>query len=165
MKLCFSTLGCTEREFDEILELAKRYGIDALEIRGVSGEMDNDKISAFSVEKREETLAKFKSGGIAPRILGTSCSFHDERKYNAAIAEGYSAIDIAQRLGFLGIRVFGNNVVGDEAECVQRVSEGVRTLCEYARDKGVYVLLETHGDFNTRGRLGAVRDQIGRAHV
>ena len=156
MKICFSTLGCSERDLDGVLALAKKYNIDAIELRGLDGEMNNRKIAALSPECREQTLSKLSEEGISPVVLGTSCSFHDEAKYTSFIEEGYASIDIAQSFGFRGIRVFGNNVVGDEADCVRRVGEGVRTLCEYAEEKGVKVLLETHGDFNTRERIGAV---------
>ena len=37
MKLCFSTLGCHDRTLEEIFSLAKKFNIDALEIRGVNG--------------------------------------------------------------------------------------------------------------------------------
>lgn len=158
MKICFSTLGCAERDLDGVIALAKEYNFDAIELRGLGGEMDNRNILELSVGAREETLKKLRESNIAPLVLGTSCSFHDETKYASFIEEGYAAIDIAQSFGFRGIRVFGNNVVGDETECVRRVGEGIRTLCEYAADKGVDVLLETHGDFNTRQRLGAVCD-------
>lgn len=33
MKFCFSTLGCTERGLCKVLTLAKKYSIDALELR------------------------------------------------------------------------------------------------------------------------------------
>ena len=153
MKICFSTLGCDERSLDEVIALAKKYNIDAIELRGLGGEMDNRKIAALSPESREDTLRKLCESRVSPWVMGTSCVFHDEAKYAAFLEEGYSAIDLAQSFGFRAIRVFGNNVVGDEDECVRRVGEGVRTLCEYAKDKGVDVLLETHGDFNTRERL------------
>lgn len=153
MKICFSTLGCAERDLDGVLALAKKYNMDAIELRGLGGEMDNRKIAALSPECREETLGKLRESRVAPVVLGTSCSFHDQAKYASFIEEGYAAIDVAQSFGFRGIRVFGNNIVGEEDECVRRVGEGVRTLCEYAKDKGVDALLETHGDFNTRERL------------
>ena len=57
MKFCFSTLGCTERSLDDVLTLAKKYSIDALELRGLDGVMDNRKIAALSPESREETLS------------------------------------------------------------------------------------------------------------
>ena len=158
MKICFSTLGCTERSLEEILALAEKYSIDALELRGMGGVMDNRKIEAFLPEKREETKGKLAASGISPLILGTSCKFHDASKLGEAMDEGYASIDIASAMGFRGIRVFGNNIKGDEVECLDRICGGISQLCEYAAEKGVMVLLETHGDVNTTERLGAVAD-------
>ena len=165
MKFCFSTLGCTERGLCEVLELAKKYSIDALELRGLGGEMDNRKIGALAPEKREETLKCFEEYGVKPLVLGTSCSFHDAAKLDAFLEEGYRSIDIAQSFGFGAIRVFGNNIRGDEVECLDRIANGISVLCEYAANKGVDVLLETHGDVNTRERLGAVAEICGKYEI
>ena len=162
MKFCFSTLGCTERSLEEVLSLAKKYSIDALELRGVDGVMDNRKIAALASEKRDETLAKFAEYGVKPLVLGTSCKFHDAEKLDESLEEGYRSIDIAESLGFRAIRVFGNNIKGDENECLDRIAGGISLLCEYAVGKGVDVLLETHGDVNTAERLGAVAKICGK---
>ncbi len=156
MKLCFSTLGCTERSLEDILSLANKYGMDALEVRGIEGVLDNSLIPEFKRESSESTVEAFKKAGIKPLVLGTSSSFHDVAKYDSAIEEGIRAVDIASRLGFFGVRVFGDFIVGDERECIRRVAEGVYTLCRYAEEKRVKVLLEVHGEFNTIERLAPI---------
>jgi sugar phosphate isomerase/epimerase len=162
MKFCFSTLGCTEYSLDEALALANRFDIPALELRGLCGEVDIRKMAELKPENRAATKEKFREYGIEPLILGTSCKFHDAEKLDDAIAEGIYAIDTARDIGFSGIRVFGNNVKGDEEECLNRIANGISTLCEYAADKGVDVLLETHGDVNTASRLGKVAEICGK---
>ena len=49
-KICFSTLGCIDNTLEQTVALAKKYGIDTLEIRGIAGEMDNTKIECFLPE-------------------------------------------------------------------------------------------------------------------
>ena len=78
MKICFSTLGCAERDLDGVLALAKKYNLDAIELRGLGDEMDDRKIAALSPECREEPLGKLRASRVAPVVLGTSCSFHDQ---------------------------------------------------------------------------------------
>lgn len=152
MNLCFSTLGCTELELTEILALAKEHDIHALEIRGIDGVMDNRKIDAFAPDKLEETRLLFDQYDVSPRVLGTSCSFHTPIKYADAMEEGRASIDIAAQLGIPYIRVFGNNLVGEnEAErkiCSDHVAYGIKSLCDYASKISVSVLLEVHGDYN-----------------
>lgn len=161
MKLCFSTLGCHDYSLEEILSLAKTNGIDALEIRGISGELDNGKITCFSEKRVAKTRESFALSSVRPLVLGTSCTFHTPSKYEAALAEGYAAIEIASRIGFSAIRVFGDRIEGDEEECIARVCEGVLTLCRYAERFGVDVYLEVHGEFNTEERLLRVIERCG----
>ena len=161
MKLCFSTLGCSDRSLDEILSLAKSYQTHAIEIRGIGGTLNNREIEAFFPTNLQRTLQKFESAGIFPSVLGTSCSFHREEKFEAAIMEGVGAIRIASALGIPFIRVFGDKLLPNEKEaCVDRIVKGLHRLCQ--EDERVTVLLEIHGDFNTEETLLPVLDSMSR---
>lgn len=149
MNLCFSTLGCTERSLDEIFDLCACFGFKMLEIRGIGGVLDNRLIPDFSAKKIDTTVKKFKSAGVTPLILGTSCSFHEKDNFENALSEGRAAILTAAALGASGIRVFGNNLGKNPAESTERVIDGISTLCQTADENGVDILLEVHGDFNT----------------
>lgn len=153
MKLCFSTLGCVENSLQQIIELAVSYGMDGVEFRGVGGQMDNTKIEAFSPQLADSTRAALGASGIRSVVLGTSCAFHNEKKRASAAKEGRQCIDIAQRMGIPYIRVFGNNIEGDREECIPSVAMGIGDLCAYGAERGVGVLLEVHGDFNTAESL------------
>ena len=48
MKLSFSTLGCPNWSFDEILLRANQYGYDGVAFRGLGGEFDLTKVPEFS---------------------------------------------------------------------------------------------------------------------
>lgn len=161
MKLCFSTLGCVEKELDEVITLANEYGIEALEIRGLGGVIASGDIKEFTEESATNTKMKLTKNALVPHVLGTSCTFHTEEKYAKAMAEGKECIEIAERVGFPFIRVFGNNITDEREECIARVAKGISELCAYARDKGVYVLLEVHGDFNTVENLSPVIEGLG----
>lgn len=165
MKLCFSTLGCTELSLDEILILARAFDIHALEIRGIGGVMDNRKIAALSPENAPRTSELLAQNRVRPQVLGTSCAFHDSAKTAAAIEEGKASIDIAARLGIPYIRVFGNKLVGEgEAEratCTARVAAGIAEVCDYAAGTPVSVLLEVHGDYNTIETLSPILAALG----
>lgn len=164
MNLCFSTLGCTEWELEEILKLAEHYGIHALEIRGIGGIMDNRMIDALSQENIEQTLAAMKKHQVKPWVLGTSCSFHAQDKWEAAVEEGKACIDIAASMGIPYIRVFGNKLVGEtvteQNACFARVAQGIAELCRYAAETEVSILLEVHGDYNRIETLERVTDYL-----
>lgn len=153
IKKCFSTLGCHDRSLEEVLSLAKKYGISALEVRGLNGVLDNGEIPYFSLKQAEETKGLFASYGVKPLILGTTCMFHNEAKYKAAICEGRTAIERAGLIGFKGIRVFGDHIEGNERVCLSRIAEGISRLCSYAELFGIKVYLEVHGEINIIPRL------------
>ena len=163
IKWCFSTLGCADRNLFDILSLADRYNISALEVRGIAGELQNERIDDFSPENAQQTKNAFEKANVRPLILGTSVSLHDEKYFNKNIYDGKQALDIAQRTGFSAIRVFGDRITDNEKECIQRVSSGVNELCLYAEKSGVSVFLEVHGDFNTVSRLLPVCEYCGNS--
>lgn len=160
MNLCFSTLGCTERSLKDIISLAARYGIEDLELRGMSGSTDISVIPEFSDENIGNTKEMFLRAGISPVALGTSCAFHSEKKLEAALDEGRRSITLAKKLGIPYIRVFGNKFGDDRRAATQRVIDGIGELCDFAADSGVSVLLEVHGDFCNEAALSPVVDGL-----
>ena len=160
MKLCFSTLGCHDYSLSEILKLAQTYHVSAIEVRGIDNEMSNERFSDFMEYQVEQTKKDLKQAGVIPLSLGTSCKFHDESTVDKNIEKAKTEIDIAQRVGFKAIRVFGNNIVEPETECIQRVAKALDAVCAYAKNKDVQVYLEVHGDFNTVERLNALIEQM-----
>lgn len=161
MKLSISTLGCPGWDFMKVLEEYKKLGCD-IEVRGIDGEMDPDKIVRFSAEKAEETKALLKEYGIKIVGFGTSCNFHDPMTQGKNIAEAKAAIDVCVRMGIPAIRVFGNNIPDKEkmAETAHTLCEGLKAVCAYGAEKGVYCNLEIHGDFNSPEALEMVMAEM-----
>ncbi len=156
MKLCFSTLGCVEKGLEELIVLAKKFSLTGLEIRGIGGRMENTEIADLKPENATKTKFMLEKAGITPVVLGTSCMFHTEELSARAMREGRDSICIAEAVGIPYIRVFGNRIAGDRADCIRRVSEGIAGLCRFAADKNVSVLLEVHGDYNTAEALAPI---------
>ncbi len=151
MKLAFTTLGSPDWSFDKTLEEARKLGFEAIEIRGVEGKMLANEIIQFFPENQAETKAKLAAYNLEICGFGTSVKFHDFDKYDAAIAEGKTAIDVCARMGIPSIRVFGDRIASEDVRdaVIQKAITGMRELCAYAAGKNVKVLLEVHGDFNT----------------
>lgn len=165
VKLSFSTLGCPNWPWQTVLDRAAEYGYSGLEIRGVNGVMAADEIGALAPENRKSLAGELESRGLSIVCLGTSCSFHDPEKFDAAVDEGKKAIDVAAGIGAPFIRVFGDQIASPELrdEVIDRVSRGVNTLCDYAKGSSVRVLQEVHGDFNRLETLLPVAKSIGNA--
>ena len=151
MKISFTTLGCPDWSFEKILSEAKRMGYNGIEVRGIEGEMRAEKMPQFFPENAEKTKAMIKEHGLVLSGFGTSVNFHDDDNYENALEEGRQAIDVCVRMGIPRIRVFGDKIPSEDvkAHTIDNVAKGLRILCEYARGKGVDVLLEIHGDFKS----------------
>jgi sugar phosphate isomerase/epimerase len=166
MKISFTTLSCPNWSWEKILDEASKLGFDGIEIRGLQGEMFLPKCEPFFQENIAKTLQNVKEKGLEICCLDTSCTFHDQEKYDAAMEEGRATIDLAQQLGTPYIRVFGDKIPdqAQKAETIAMVAKGLQTLGKYAEGKGVYVLIETHGDFSdTTDLLAALKQTTSEA--
>lgn len=162
MKVAFSTLACPNWSWDTIISQAQRLGFDGIELRGIQGEMYLSKAMPFLPEHLERTKMQLKEKGLEICSLDTSCTFHDEEKFDKSIEEGKDTIDLATELGVPFIRVFGDNIpdISQLDDVIDRVAKGLSILGNYAKNKNVFVLLETHGDFINHSLLTSVFNKV-----
>ncbi len=144
-RLSFSTLGCPELSFDEILQTAKVHGIRHIELRGILDRVSTNTIPELFSEYREQTAQKLRDAGVDICVLGCSASFHKGEE--EALRECAYAIEAAKALSVPYIRVFGDRYEDDQM--LAAVAKGLRRACNMAKDNGVRVLLETHGNITT----------------
>lgn len=84
MKLGFSTLGCPQWDWAEILGTAKDMGIDGIEIRGVANEIDPMKITIFDEEHLEETRRQLSQSGIEIPMIASSVTLGENQEVKRA---------------------------------------------------------------------------------
>ena len=163
MKLAFSTLGCPDWNFDRILEQAREMGYRAIEVRGIEGEMRADRMRPFLPKNRQRSVKQLQECGLEICSFGASASFGEERRAEA-LDDGRAAIDLCEQIGIPYVRVFGTKpkLVGSLCEQVKWTAFGARELCDYAGPRGVQILLEVHGWFQTAPRILEVAEQVGR---
>lgn len=149
MNLSFSTLSCPDWTWQKILKEARVNGYQGIEVRGINGEMYLPNAEQFSDENILETIDELKKQGLTITDIGSSVKFHEPETYEENIVEGKEYIELAYRLGVPYIRVFGNKILNmaQKEDSINKVIQGITDLCQYAEDKGVSCLLETHGDF------------------
>lgn len=167
--LSFSTLGCPDWTFEQIADFASRHGYRGLEIRGLKRQMDLVKCPEFSSENRKETLKLMKAKGLHFVNLGSSANLHlvdpIERKKN--LDEGRRFIDLAQQLHCPYVRVFPNNLPKDrdKNETMGLITKGLLELGDYAKERGVVVLMETHGDLVKTADLASIMQSAAHPSV
>lgn len=156
MTPCFSTLGCVDYTLDQILALAARFGIPALELRGMEGSVKPREIPALAPDRIGETAASI-TAAVQPAVYGSSIALTDAAQDEDRLTAGLAEIDVAAALGFPQLRVFGNRFIdGDEAASVKAASDVLHRLCAYAAPKGIDILLEVHGDFTRAETFSAL---------
>ena len=147
----FSTLGCPKWDWIETLDFAAAHGFAAVELRGIHETLDLSARPEFQPGRMAQTRRELADRGLVVPCLGASINLHeqDAAKLKDAMAETRRFIDVASAMGTPYVRVFGNKLLpGMSREAVLAyIARGLHELGEYARPRGVTVLLESHGDF------------------
>ena len=149
--LSFSTLGCPDWTFQQIIDFAAQHNYQGIEIRCIQRQLDITKRAEFnSIDSISATLSRIKSKGLQIVDLGSSCTLHisDPVKRKENLDEGRRFIDLAQKISCPYVRVYPNNIPKDEEKqlVLDRIIQGFKELGDYAKGTGVKVLMETHGD-------------------
>lgn len=145
MKFAFSTLGCPDWTFSEMVSTAKDLGLDAIEIRGI----ENEVFAPFAKPFREENIAKtidfLNKKNIKISLLATGACVGVASHIESAFGEAMVYTDLASKLGVKFIRIMiTNKPQAEPADFVAAVFAFQR-ICDYAEKKGVIPLIETNG--------------------
>jgi sugar phosphate isomerase/epimerase len=151
LPLGFSTLGSPKWTWPQTLDFASAHGFAGIELRGILDAMDLSKVPEFQPDRIAQSKRDLAAHGLVVPCLGASVNLHeqDEAKLGAAMAETRRFIDLASALDAPYVRVFGNEYPKGLTRdaTLAYIARGLRELGEYARPKGVTVILESHGQF------------------
>ncbi len=167
--LSFSTLGCPDWTFQQIIDFAEQHHYNGIEVRGILRQLDLGQCKEFSKENKATTLKLMKDKGLRFVDFGASCNLHiadpQERKKN--IDEAKRFIDLAQEFNCPFIRVFPNNFPKEEEKntTMDRIAKGLLELGDHAKGSNVSVLVESHGDLLFIEDLEKVMKASDHPHV
>ena len=151
LPLGFSTLGCPNWPWPRILDFAAEQQFAAVELRGILSNMDLSQVPELAPDHIADATQQLARHGLVVSCLGASATMHDmdPAEHAAQLDEARRFIDLAQQLGAPFVRVFGNEYVKDvpRDQMLAHIAGALRALGDYARPKGVAVLIESHGDF------------------
>lgn len=166
MKICFSTLGCPDWSWKDIISTAKDFGYDGLEIRGISNEMYVPRIKEFSTPYIHQTLDTLERLGLEIPCLTSACYIYNRDDLDKNIEDAKQYIDKAQELNVPYVRVLGDKAPepGKDID-VNVVRESLMKLGKYAGDKNVVVLIETNGVFSDSAILKKLLDDVNSKNV
>jgi len=167
MKLSFSTLGCPDFDWSDIYSVAKDFGFDGIEMRGLGDKIFSVHAKPFSKEGLPGTLKLLKKLKLEIPCLSSGCCLADKEKAEENQKELKEYIDLAAKLGSSYIRILGDYTAEPRAEVDDEfVLEQLKRLIPYAEERGVTLLLETNGVYTDTARLArllarAQSDYIG----
>jgi sugar phosphate isomerase/epimerase len=149
--LAFSTLGCPQWPFAQILDFAAANSFSAVEIRCILGDLDLPNRPEFAPEHIAATKKAIAAHGLKVSDLGSSSEMHhtDPDKRAKSLADAKRFIELAEKLEAPYVRIYGNKLEGPQDECIRRVAAGMRELAVFAKPHNVTVIIESHGDFVT----------------
>jgi fatty-acyl-CoA synthase len=166
MKTAFSTLGCPDWSWDEIVTMAKDLAFDGIEIRGVGQELIASRTAPFRPTEKQATLHRLSSLGIGISCISSSCCLTEATTSPACLEEGFDSIDLAASIGCRFVRILADRnphpttAVDDIAITTPMVS-----LAAHALLKGVVLLVETNGAFGDSMRLRRLIDRVASPAV
>ena len=153
-KLAFSTLACPDWTWSELIRNATRYGYTGLEVRLLRGETNLLALPEFQPDQLAARRQECAALGL--EVCGLSSSVRFDYAEPAQVEEqlgiGRRYLELAQQLDAGFVRVFGDvlppeSQPGDRQRRFDQIAAGLRKLGQAAREVGVMVLMETHGDF------------------
>jgi len=106
MKLSVMTLGCPAWDLETILTRVKHYGFDAIDLRGVAGEIDITRLPAFTTGVAE-TRSRIDDAGLEVSGISSSIAVCDPGHREKNIDEAKRTIPVVLALGTKNIRIFG----------------------------------------------------------
>lgn len=167
--IAFSTLACPDWTLPQMMGAAVAFGYDGIELRSVEGQLELDKLAAFSSERLPEIRRQLQDHALAIVGIGTSCTFHtsDAHLRSLAIDSTVRMAELASALGAPAIRVFGDRIQPGVSrdETVNWIAEGLSTLTDRLDGTGVSVWLETHGDFTSANALTSILQKADRPSI
>lgn len=167
--LSFSTLGCPDWEFEQIINFAASHGYQGIEIRGLKRQMDLTQSAEFNtVENIQASLRLMKKKRLRFVGLGSSANMHEEgTEREKSLAEARQFIDLAEKIKCPYVRVFPNKLPKEQDKeiTINRIVSGLSELGNYAGNKNVTVLMETHGDVTDTGDILQIMQAVAHPHV
>lgn len=148
MKLSFSTIGCPEWSWDNMLATAKDLGFDGIEIRGIENELNVPKAKPFLDENICSTKDRLRKLNIEIPCLTSSCYLFDKMNIATYLNDGKEYIELANKMNTSFVRVLGDrNPEPSSVIDVDFVAANISVLAAYAQQRGVTILIETNGIF------------------
>jgi len=161
MKLAFSTLGCPDFSWNDIYSMAKDFGFDGIEIRGLGNEIFAVNAQPFKEDQLPHTLKKLSELHLEIPCLSSGCCLKIAENADKNYEEIIQYIDLASKIGTPYVRVLADQEPSPNGEVDDSVVlTALQRLVPAAEEKGVTLLVETNGVYADTARLCSLLNNI-----
>ncbi|HHV29949.1 MAG TPA: AMP-binding protein [Clostridium sp.] len=157
MKIAFSTLGCPDFSWTDIYSMAKDFGFDGIEIRGLGNEIFAVKAQPFTESQLPHTAKKLSELSLEIPCFSSGCCLKFAENADKNHEEVVQYITLASKLGTPFVRILADLEPEPQGEVDDNVViEALKKLAPIAEEKGVTLLVETNGVYSDTARLCAL---------
>ena len=160
MKLCFSTIGCPDWRFADIVSAAKDLGYSAIEIRGIEGEIYAPAIKELT-DDFPRTKELLDRTGIKIAMLTSGAALADHSVKGKSVDEAKAYIDLAAKVGAEFVRVMSTDKPYFDGGDIELCKKQFEEVVKYADGSGVTPLMETNGLFIDTALLSRFLEEVG----
>jgi len=166
MKYGFSTIGCPDWLWKEVVSTAKDLGYDGIELRGLANKTYLPSTRTFSLENCPQIKLRLDQLGLEIPCLSTSAFIFDKDRQEAAQTEMRDYINLASLLDTPFIRVLADREARPGASVDEGlVAENLKEISGLAEDKEVMVLVETNGVYADTRRMAALMEKLNDVNI
>jgi sugar phosphate isomerase/epimerase len=161
MKLAFTTLGCPNWDLDTICQKGREYGYDGVDFRGYQNEIDITRLSLFT-KQGTETKQRLADAGLTISGVSSSIKVCEPERKTENIDEAKRTIELAHKLGFENVRVFGGGDIkrSSHEELAKIGLECVQAVLNLDGASELHWLFETHDNWVTSTNCTLLLNQI-----
>ena len=162
MKKAFSTLACHELGLGELLSLAEKHGMEAIEIR-----LDReDRMCGYDLDTIEKAKKILSGSRVVISDLGTGITFDGREDKSQQIER---CARLAQAVGAPALRVFASASVKHPNEITDQDTERAAAMLQLSADVaaryGIELWIETHSAFSTGKSVAALLSKVQKSNV
>ncbi len=166
MKIAFSTLGCPDFGWSDIYSMAKDFGFNGIEVRGLGNEIFAVRAKPFTPAALPDTLKKLAALRLEIPCLSSGCALKYAERADETFEELSQYIDLARKLKTPFIRVLADEFAFPDGEVDDAVViKALRRLAPVAEAAGVTLAVETNGVYSDTKRLAKILNEVASDNV
>ena len=166
MRLSFSTLACPNLSWQEIYSMAKDFGFEGIEIRGLGNSIFAVQAQPFTERELPNTIKTLKALRLSIPIFSSNCCLKYEDMIDENKREIKEYVQLAGKTGTPYIRVLADLEVFPDGEVDDDlVIRQLKELAPFAAAHNVTLLVETNGVYADTARLRRLLERVAHDSV